>query len=39
MRRRVEGEKVHDGLCQKIVLGYPFFLFSKMDIAPATGKT
>lgn len=42
MRRRVGGEKVHDGLGQKIVLGHlasPFFLFSKMDIAPATGKT
>ena len=42
MRRRVGGEKVHDGLGQKIVLGHlssPFFLFSKMDSAPATGKT
>lgn len=35
MRRRVEGEKVHDGLGQKIILGYPFFLFSKMNIAPS----
>ena len=42
MRRRAGGEKVHDGLGQKIALGHlasPFFLFSKMDSAPATGKT